>query len=415
MTKYLVETTSSDVKEELEKIGKVGSPKTLTNFFIIDTGKSEDDIKKIEGVLEVEEDSIDTLFNVQNSPKSWALPYMDGKDNYYNYSRTGKNVDIYIMDTGIRSDHADFTNRVETLFSFDTYEYSSTGIAPNHGTGCASCAAGHIFGVAKESNIFNVRYNLSRINGIKCLDTILDHHLNKGNNNPSILNMSFGAYSIILKDALIHLYNSGIVCVAAAGNDNSVRPNYPASNSFVISVMANDRRNNPSIFTNFGQGNDLFAPGTMVPMASINSKLKYTQASGTSFSAPYVSGILAMMLQGSIIHSASGVEKIKQLLLSNCWTDFLNLRGKYRNCPNRVANTNIDNDPIIDKHIFSVTSIGNYIGQTQKQISEGDVTKYKFDSNKYMVSGNNPGGYWEDNIFITNPITFDSHFVFTKG
>jgi len=405
---YLVETQSPEVKKELQKkCKKLGRPKALTNFFIVETDNPEE-LEKIDGVIAVEPDEKVQLNSIQENPKSWALPYICGKDNVFKYSRTGQNVDIYIMDTGVRPDHVDLRGRVQTLYSYDGREYISkhSGHA-DHGTNSASCAAGTYFGMAKEANIYNLRYRLTRADGLKILDTVLEHHLNK--KNPSILNMSFGGPSRIIHDGLKQLYQKGVILVAAAGNDDTDGPSFPAGNDFVISVMANDKRDRPSNFTNYGPQHDLFAPGTQILAASIRSQDAYTYTSGTSFSCPYVAGAIALMVEGSTIQSSVGVDKVKELLLNNCWKDDLHFSRKYRTSNNLLLNSNFDNNIINDQHIFNVYAEG-VEGMKVKEVFENDVVKFRV--KQCSVSGDNPGGKWEGEFFVSNPITKDCKFIF---
>lgn len=400
---YLIEVQNTETKEHIESFAKkVGRPRTLKNFLIVESDLTPDDFYGIEGVINVEEDA-------EDEELGWALPYIAGQDRGFDPERTGEGVDIYVMDTGIRLDHSEFSGCVETVYSYDGKDFEP---CKPHGTGTASCAVGKRFGVAKEANLFNVRYKLNRADGIRALDNVLDHHLNKDSNNPSILNMSFGSSSRIIKDALIYLYHNGIICVAAAGNDDSSRKQYPASNKFVISVMANNRRDKPSEFTNYSSGNDLFAPGTRVRAAGAKSDNETTTVSGTSFAAPYTAGVLALIVQGSTIQSSAGVDQAKKYLLEQCWEDTLILEGKYSGLPNLVANCNVENNPIDDKVRFTVRAKGPVKGKSEKEVLKGEKTRFKLKSNDYEVKGNNPGGKWVGNVFETNPITEDCDYLF---
>jgi len=411
--RYIVEVENDEAKEALSKMcKKIGSPKSLSNMVIVDYDGYWFDIQNINGVVSIEEDDFVEKHNykTQRNPKSWALPYINGRDGIYRYNRTGKNVDIYIMDTGIRTNHEDFSGRVETLYTYDGREYD---VSDTHGTNAASCAAGVYCGVAKEANIINLRYNLTISDGIKILDALLDHHLNKGT-NPSILNMSFGSKSRLLARSLYQLYEKGVILVAAAGNCNLSSPDYPGANSFVISAMSNNKRNQPSTFTNYGPGNDLFAPGTQILAANVRRRNGYNSTSGTSFSAPYTAGAIANLVEGSVIQTSEGVDMVKEKLLNNCWENWLHLSGKYRNCPNLVLNPNFNNEWFNFKDEFTITGTGDIIGQKIKNVKKGDIVKFKINSNSKNceVKGYNNGGYWDGDFYITHPIRFDSSYIF---
>jgi subtilisin family serine protease len=110
------------------------------------------------------------------------------------------------------------------------------------------------------------------------------------------------AYSPEVKNAVDWASLAGVICVAAAGNQGKDIQVYPAALKNVISVASTTNNDQLSSFSNYGQ--DLVwlgAPGegivTTYPFAT------YAAAWGTSFSAPFVSGGAALMLDygGSLL------------------------------------------------------------------------------------------------------------------
>ena len=99
---------------------------------------------------------------------------------------------------------------------------------------------------------------------------------------------------------------AGIIVVCAAGNDqinNDVTPYYPASFKLdnIVAVTSTDGNDVfASSFSNYGATNvHLAAPGVGLYSTSSqanNSYGYYAGGTGTSFSAPYVSGALALMI-----------------------------------------------------------------------------------------------------------------------
>lgn len=132
-------------------------------------------------------------------------------------------------------------------------------------------------------------------------------------NGADVINMSFGGpnSSMVVEDALKSAYTTSIL-VASAGNDGYVNedfenrpdslnviPNYPASLSYVIGVTSVGSTNVESAFTNIdgkgytAQEYEVAAPGENILSTLPNNK--YGKLSGTSMSAPVISGMAAVL------------------------------------------------------------------------------------------------------------------------
>ena len=85
-------------------------------------------------------------------------------------------------------------------------------------------------------------------------------------NGANIINMSLGGGSSSRKEqrAFDSVYASGVLMIAAAGNDNVSDPHYPSSYSSVISVSAVDSDNQKADFSNYGANIELAAPGVSI-------------------------------------------------------------------------------------------------------------------------------------------------------
>lgn len=119
-----------------------------------------------------------------------------------------------------------------------------------------------------------------------------------------VLNMSFGdyVYSYLLRDVIRFAYSKNIVMIASAGNDNSDVLHYPSAFDEVISVGASDINDNKASFSAYGETVDIFAPGneilstSRVGKGSSEFNNDYSYINGTSFSAPIVAGVSALLL-----------------------------------------------------------------------------------------------------------------------
>lgn len=108
-----------------------------------------------------------------------------------------------------------------------------------------------------------------------------------------------GGYSSSLATAITNHINSGILFVAAAGNDgtdNDSLPHYPSSygNADILAVASNTNTDARSSFSNYGATSvDLAAPGSSIYSTVPNNS--YAYYSGTSMATPHVSGAAALM------------------------------------------------------------------------------------------------------------------------
>ena len=114
-----------------------------------------------------------------------------------------------------------------------------------------------------------------------------------------ILNLSLGGDgdSVVLHDAVKNAVAKGAVVVVAAGNSGDDVTQYPAAYPEAVAVAATDSSGALTDFSSYGSWVDVAAPGwgilsTGIPDSSGND---YFYGDGTSFSAPIVSGVVALM------------------------------------------------------------------------------------------------------------------------
>lgn len=132
-------------------------------------------------------------------------------------------------------------------------------------------------------------------------------------NGANILNFSWGApeKAFVLEDAVNIATLHGVTIVVAAGNSGDLPVSYPASANGVITVGAVDAANRLASFSSIGPRVDLVAPGVSILGPALNNS--YGIRSGTSFAAPHVSGLAAILLSK---HPAWTSEQVRGALVS---------------------------------------------------------------------------------------------------
>lgn len=251
---------------------------------------------------------------------SFALDRIDQQslplDRTYRHFGTGNGVTVYVFDGGILDTHPELAGRVRRGFNaFPGEEH----LCNAHGTAVAGAVAGSTLGVAPGAEIVDVKMvECRRLRGT--IDAIVqsarwviaDHARNP--ERRAVANWSFIADTAAtipaLDSAITALRDAGIPVVVSAGNIemNACRI-APANSPGAIVVGASRVRRVGSDSTArlvdartpgtaFGACLDVFAPGDSVLLPSIEGRLATTQLwTGTSMSAGYVSGAIALYLE----------------------------------------------------------------------------------------------------------------------
>jgi thermitase len=208
----------------------------------------------------------------------------------------GKDVVVAILDTGIDAEHYDLQNKVINKSNFTASDGIDT--ARGHGTAIAGIIAGAIdntgiSGLAYNSLLLDVRVaeNDGTTDALKVAKGIIwavDH-------GAKIINVSIVVNKPypLLELAADYAWRKDCLIVAAAGNNFSTDPVYPAAYPHVISVAASDKADLLAGWSNHGEWVNIAAPG--VDIYSTLPGNSFGFKNGSSFSSALVSGEAALL------------------------------------------------------------------------------------------------------------------------
>ena len=289
-----------------------------------------------------------TSYDVQ---QEWHTDRIDQRfpplDDTYSSQYTGRGVDVYILDSGIRYSHQVFGGRAR----FGGYDYSNGRgeDCHGHGTHCAGLAVGRITGVAWDANVYSIKVLNCNMFGsytavIEGINYVVQRR--KSTRRPTVISMSLiGPKSDDLNAALKTAKEAGVVSLAAAGNYRRNACDYHPSSSPHVITVGGTQENGDQLYwfsstskspgTNYGPCVDIFAPGQWVRSAGHFCDDCTVSMSGTSMATPIAAGVVALLLQENPNLSP---DQIKQLLIDRSTKnalDFSVIRGT--NTPNRLV------------------------------------------------------------------------------
>ncbi len=288
------------------------------------------------------------LFNQQ-----WNLPLIQLPLAWQLAGDRGNDVGVAVMDTGLFTSspdtaanwHSDLDSNVR-LVSGQTMDFVSSDLDIDfrfndrlgrdsnpadpgdgtsrssnfHGTHVAGIIAATdnddgVIGVAPSVDLYPIR--VLGENGEGSLADLIDA-LNWATNQPGIevINLSLGGLgdSAALRNAVDGARAEDKLVVAAAGNQGTSEPTYPAAYRNVVGVGAVDRSGRRASYSNVGASVDLVAPGGDYSAAGGGSDLiistwglddggnfreAWAGLQGTSMAAPHVSALYALMKSGA--------------------------------------------------------------------------------------------------------------------
>ncbi|MFE7839971.1 type VII secretion-associated serine protease mycosin [Streptomyces sp. NPDC057474] len=248
--------------------------------------------------------------------RPWALQRVN-LDELWALS-TGKNVQVAVIDTGVDVRNPQLTKAVDARRGanylpaknskgekIDRGNSQGTTDTVGHGTRVAGIIAARplkgtgFVGLAPDAEIIPIKQNNAEGDGTALtLASSIRHAVDVG---ADVINISQDTANAVrpdsrLEGAVDYALDNNVVVVASAGNDGlggNVKVTYPASYEGVLAVAASDRNNERASFSQSGEFVGVAAPG--VDMISTVPGGGHCSDNGTSFSAPYVAGVAALL------------------------------------------------------------------------------------------------------------------------
>jgi subtilisin family serine protease len=251
---------------------------------------------------------LDTTPNDTYWSSQWGLRRI-GLPGAWDRTRGGSGVVVAVLDTGVDANHPDLRDAV--LPGFDLVgNTANTADVEGHGTSVAGIIAARsnnaagVAGICWTCSILPVK--VLGDDGTGDAATLAAGIVKAADAGARVINMSLGgpADSATLDQAIAYAVAKNAILVAAAGNNGTSTPYYPAANPNVISVAATDDADQLYAWSNRGDWVRVTAPGCD-PAPGLGDS--YVNFCGTSAAAPVVSGLAALAVS---VQPAAGRDAI---------------------------------------------------------------------------------------------------------
>ena len=263
------------------------------------------------------------------SDLAWNLGLVRVPD-VWDYGRGSPDVILAVIDTGVELDNPSLAGGILPRAADDDWNFTDDGSPvpaddEGHGTFIAGLLVGNgargVQGICLGCRLLPLKIPLQGEPNTyaRRRDAILYALDRVPAGGRLVMNISWKTTGDVglIRDALAIAAAQGAIIAASAGNfpDRPNEPHYPSDYPSVISVAAVGPTKRRASYSYFGDAVGLSAPGgdSAVPSGSLTSVAlggATTQDSGTSFAAPHVVGIAALLLSDVPVLTAAQVRSI---------------------------------------------------------------------------------------------------------
>ena len=252
-------------------------------------------------------------------------------------------IKVAIIDEGFEVSHPEIKDQIFATYNVmtGTTDVSNTSTSTfSHGTAVAGVIASKYLGVAPEAQLILI--NIDLLDDYQSSSTLTEADLITAfqkavDLGAQVINCSWGGGTVsgILSAKIQELKDNNITVVFSAGNDSSNLDSDGTTDeselSSVIGVGASSVENDITSYSNYGSQIDLIAPAggnttdgllgilsldltgtnginTSTQLGLVNYNYSFVQ--GTSFSAPTVSGVVALLLAAKPTLTANEIRQI---------------------------------------------------------------------------------------------------------
>ncbi|KAG5357779.1 Alkaline extracellular protease [Yarrowia sp. B02] len=245
---------------------------------------------------------LDRISHIDNDiPAGVGSNYSTIPTMEYIYAASKHDTVAYVLDTGVNVTNKAFGGRASEPVKF--IEGEPPGDYSGHGTHVAGILGSSTFGVAKAAKIVSVKVlNMGNAGPTSSVVNGVNWVIQNNNATRAVINYSAtGPVSKAMNQAFVKAVEAGITVVVSAGNFMKDACNYsPANLGSVIDgaivVASSDQNDKFSVGkswgSNYGRCVNVFAPGSEIPSLHWKDENLVLFDSGTSMSAPFVSGLV---------------------------------------------------------------------------------------------------------------------------